>query len=193
MKMTLSQKSQKIEELISLFTVGIDTWKKAGEILVELVEADSGVYEEIISKCPMITPNALANFERMGRGLLYPPLAMDGSPGGKKLQALPLSQQVKYESEPIPLIVHTENGTDVLMVRAKDMTRDQAAQVFGKGRIRTEGEQKALLIEMRSKATPSRPSENIAAWKIRNGRVEFVTGATLSAGELATIITQLTK
>jgi hypothetical protein len=72
------------------------------------------------------------------------------------------------------------------------MTTGQARQVFGNGRIRTEGEQKAWLIDRASKAAKPVGS-NISAWKIKAGRVEFQAGATLSAGELATIITQLTR
>jgi len=186
--MTLSQKSQKIEAFTRLYQEGMDAWRNAGEIIVELVEADSGIYEEIISKCPMLTPSVLATFERIGRGLLYAPLAMDGSPGGKKLQGLPLSQQVKYESEPIPLIVHTENGTDVLMVKAKDMTRDQASQVFGNGRIRTEGEQKAILIEARSKLSPTKAVER--PWSVKGNKV-LINGVEFTRREIAGILAQM--
>ena len=34
---------------------------------------------------------------------------------------------------------------------------------------------------------------HVSPWSIKNGRVVFQQGASLSAGELATIITQLTK
>jgi hypothetical protein len=186
-------KSAKISEFSRLYEEGLKAWSKAGEVIVELVEDDPNVYDEILAACPMLTPSVLSTFEKIGRGLLYAPLAMDGSPGGKRLQSLPLSQQVKYESEPLPLIVHTDSGTDVLRVRAKDMTKDQAAQVFANGRVRTEGEQKAYLMQLRSMA--ARPVNNspAAPWSIKSGRVIFQQGASLTAGELAMIVAQLTK
>ena len=73
-----------------------------------------------------------------------------------------------------------------------DLTKEQANQVFAPGRIRTEGEQKAWIMQQRSMAAKPVAS-NVPAWTIRSGRVVFQQGASLSAGELATIITQLTK
>jgi hypothetical protein len=72
------------------------------------------------------------------------------------------------------------------------MTKEQAAQVFTGNRVRTEGEQKAYIMQQRSEQ--ARPvGTNLSAWTVKNGRVIFNQGASLSAGELATIITQLTK
>jgi hypothetical protein len=121
-------------------------------------------------------------------------LLLTSSPGFARLQKLPYSLQERFIEEPIALIVHTEQGTDVLLVKAKDLTKEQAAQVFAPNRLRTEGEQKAWMIQQQSNAARSTPSPNTtAAWRIKGGRVEFTAGASLSAGELATIITQLTK
>jgi len=80
-----------------------------------------------------------------------------------------------------------------LLVDVKNLTRDQARQVFAKGRIRSDGEQKAFLVEQQSVARRLTKTTEIPAWRIKNGRVVFEKGATLSAGELATIITQITK
>jgi hypothetical protein len=194
MKQILSRKetSAKVDAFIDLFKQGVDAWIKAGEILVELVESDPHTYDYIIEKCPTLNAGILGRFEQMGRKVLHPQLLLSASPGFAKLQKLPISLQERYIEEPVPLVVHTESGTDILLVKAKDMTKDQAAQVFGSGRIRTEGEQKAWMIQKRSDM--ARPiGTNLPAWRIKNGRVEFQASATLTAGELATIITQLTK
>ena len=125
---------------------------------------------------------------------LHPQVLLTSSPGFARLQKLPYSLQERFIEEPIALIVHTEQGTDVLLVKAKDLTKEQAAQVFAPNRLRTEGEQKAWMIQQQSNAARSSPTTNTAAaWRIKGGRVEFTAGASLSAGELATIITQLTK
>jgi len=184
--------NQKIGEFIEAYQKGVDAWVKAGEILVEMVEEDPDAFQKIVEKCPSINIGALYMFEQMGRKMLHPRLLLSDSPGYQKLATMPLSIQERYVDEPIPLVVETDNGTDILLVKAREMTKSQANQVFRNGRIGTEGEQKAWLIDRASRnAKPV--GSNICAWKIKAGRVEFQSGATLSAGELATIITQLTR
>jgi hypothetical protein len=191
-KMTLTQQQAKIQEFADLCQQGIDAWTKAGEIIVELVESDPSVFDKIIQFNPAMDAGILGKFEMIGRKVLHPHLLINDSPGFIGLSEMPFSVQERFMKEPIPLIIETDNGTDTLLVDAKNMTRFQARQAFGKGRIRTEGEQKAWLMDQRSKkAKPC--GSNIPAWVIRGGRVQFNEGATLSAGELATIITQLTK
>jgi hypothetical protein len=190
MKNTITK--NRIDQFIELFKQGVDAWIKAGEILVELVEDDPHTYDYIIQKCPTLNAGILGRFEQMGRKTLHPQLLLTASPGFDKLRKLPFSMQERYIKEPVPIIVHTESGTDVLLVEAKNMTKEQANQVFAPGRIRTEGEQKAWLMQQRSMA--AKPiGTNVSAWRIKGGRVEFQAGASLTAGELATIITQLTK
>lgn len=190
--MTLTTKNEKIKEFASLCQQGIDAWVKAGEILVELVEEDPQVFDKIIEADPRMNAGILGKFEAMGRKVLHPQLLIDDSPGVERLAEMPYSVQERFLNEPIPLVIETENGTDILRVSVKNMTGNQARQIFGKGRIRTEGEQKAWLTDQRAKkAKPA--GSNIPAWTIKAGRVCFNEGATLSAGELATIITQLTK
>jgi hypothetical protein len=194
MNTTLTSQSSRITAFIDLFKVGVDSWIKAGEILVELVEEDPHSYDYIIQQCPQLNAGILGRFEQMGRKSLHPQLLLTSSPGFARLQKLPYSLQERFIEEPIALIVHTEQGTDVLLVKAKDLTKEQAAQVFAPNRLRTEGEQKAWMIQQQSNAARSSPTNNTAAaWRIKGGRVEFTAGASLSAGELATIITQLTK
>lgn len=191
MKIT-KQQNQRIQEFAALCQQGVDAWIKAGEILVELVEDDPQVFDKIIEMDPRMNAGILGRFEQMGRKVLHPQLLMSDAPGFEKLAQMPYSVQERFLNEPIPLVVETDHGTDILMVSARNITTTQARQVFGKGRIRTEGEQKAWLMDQRSKkAKPA--GTNIPAWTIRSGRVFFNEGATLSAGELATIITQLTK
>lgn len=192
MKNTLTSQNKQIEKFIELFQTGVNAWIQAGELLVSMVEEDPHVYDWIIQKCPTLNAGILGRFEQMGRKTLHPQLLLTASPGFDKLRRLPFSMQERYIKEPIPLIVHTDGGTDVLLVEAKNMTKEQANQVFAPGRIRTEGEQKAWLMQQRSMA--AKPAgTNLPAWTVKGGKVVFNQGATLSAGELATIITQLTK
>jgi len=181
----------KISRFIAAFNGSINGMKRAGEILVELVEADPHVYDYISNQCPTMTAGMLQTLERVGRGQVLPTLAMDSSPGGMRLKGLPLSAQKRYETEPVPMVVETDDGTDVLLVHAKNMTSKQARQAFTNGRLRTEGEQRAKLIEDRSNA--AKPVDAVAQpWRISRGKLE-VKGVLFTAGDLASILTQLTK
>ena len=190
--MSEDEQQRKIAEFIQAFQDGIESWKQAGAILVELVESDPHVYDYITQRAPAMTSGMLQTIERVGRGQLLPTLAMDSSPGGIKLKGLPLSAQTRYETEPVPMVVETDNGPDILLVQVKNMTQKQARQAFTNGRLRTEGEQRAKLIEDRSNA--ARPVKDIGKpWKIVNGKLHVVSGVTFSAGELASILAQIAK
>lgn len=189
--MSIEDQRSKINEFLHHFREGVEAWKKAGTILVDLVESDPHVYDYITRECPSMTPGILDTFERIGRGQILPTLAMDSSPGVTRLKRLPISAQSRYETEPVPLIVETDDGPDVLLVKVRDMTKSQAAQVFGPGRLRSEGEQRAYLMERRSNA--AKPVNKVEKpWKIVGGKLN-VQGVVFTAGDLASILTQMTK
>jgi hypothetical protein len=191
MKLTQTQQAR-IQKFSDLCQQGIDAWTEAGTIIVSLVEEDPSVFDKIIEMDPRMNAGILGRFEAMGRGVLHPHLLLNDSPGYEKLAQMPYSVQERFLNEPIPLIVETPSGTDTLLVAAKDMTPAQARQAFGKGRIKTAGEQKAWIMDQ--KAKKARPvGSNVSPWVIKGGRVEFREGATLSAGEIATILTQITR
>lgn len=191
--MTVTQKSDKIKQFATLVRQGVDAWIKAGEILVELVNDDPQVFDKIISDNPHLNAGVLGRFELMGRKALHPQLLLHDSPGYQKLAQMPFSVQERYLDTPIPLLVETPSGTDTLQVSARNCTPSQARQLFASDRIRTEGEQKAWLVAQRAKKTRPAKSEAAPAWSVKQGRVFFAEGAGFTAGELATIITQLTK
>lgn len=190
MKTALSQKetNAKINQFISLFKAGVEAWIKAGEVLVDLVENDPHTYDYIIRQCPQLNAGILGRFEQMGRKTLHPQLLLTASPGFAKLTKLPFSMQERYIEEPIPMIVHTDDGTDVLLVKAKDMTKEQAAQVFAPGRLRTEGEQKAWMMQQKSNA--ARPATISKPWSIRGNKI-IINGIEFTRKELTAILAQM--
>lgn len=186
--------NSKITEFISFYQGGMEAWMSAGKLLVELVDEDPNAYDKILERAPMLTPDVLGVFERIGRGVLYPPLAMDASPGGARLKLLPVSIQKKHESAPVEVVIRTSTGSyDTLMILPKNMTRAQSKLAFARDHVRSTGEQRAILADEETKSAPITMRKGESPWRIRNGRCEFVAGATLSAGELATILTQITK
>jgi hypothetical protein len=190
MTTTLTSQQAKINEFLRLFKEGGDIYVRAGELLVEMVEEDPYIYDYIISQCPTLNAAVLGRLEQMGRKTLHPQLLFTNSPGFSKLLKLPYSMQERYVTEPVPMIVHTEAGTDVLLVKAKDMTKEQAAQVFAPGRVRTEGEQKAWLVQQRSEKAIRNEETVKTPWKIRGHKV-IINGVEFTRKEIAGILAQM--
>lgn len=186
-----------IDEFLQNFRKGVESWVKAGEVLLKLVDDDPHVYDAILKKEPLLNARILSRMEDMGRRTLHPMLALGGSAGCRALAKLPMSQQERYLKESVPLVVHTPKGdTDVLLVKVQDLTPEQVKQVFDRDRIRTQGEQKAQLMQdvmHKTSKTSKQPKIVEMPWKIVGGKVEFLQGVRLTAAELATILAQLTK
>lgn len=188
--MTIAQINKHLDRFIDLYIKGSESFVQAGEILVELVDQDPHTYDYILRKFPNLNPTVLSKLEQMGRKTLHPQLLFNNSAGFAKLQRLPYSLQERYIDEPIPLVVHTEAGTDVLLVKAREMTKEQANQAFGTGRIRTEGEQKAYLIQQESNAARNVTPAMQTPWKIKGSKVE-INGVLFTRKELTGILAQM--
>jgi hypothetical protein len=190
--MTSKEQNVKITQFLAAFEDGRQAWKLAGEILVELVEADPHVYDYIEQECPSMTPSLLGKFESIGRGLILPGLAMDNSPGSKKLSKLPISMQERFLTEPVPVVTQTETGWDALLVRTSELTPNQAKQVFRNGRYSTVGEQRAWIEDFKLKASAAKPIKSAEKWRLTKKSL-IVGGIEFSAAQLAGFVAQLTK
>jgi hypothetical protein len=190
--MTLTTRNEKIEAFIQLFREGVEAWVKAGEILVTLVEEDPKAYDELIKACPTLNAGVLTRFEQMGRKQLHPQLLLGSSAGFAKLKRLPYSMQQRYLEEPIPLVIETAHGTDKLLVKARDMSPEQANQVFSGSRIRSEGEQKAYLAQKESEV-PKHKGPAITLWSKKGGKIYFNPDVGFTPSDIAAILAQNTK
>lgn len=182
--------NNKMEEFIQLYKQGVAAWIRAGEVLLDMLKEEPHIFDLIIERFPNINAGILGSFERMGRHELHPQLLISNSPGHGRLAKMPFSVQERYLEEPVPLLVETESGPDTLLVMTRDLTSNQARQVFAKGRIRTPGEQRAFMMEQRSLA--AKPAGGtMMPWSIKHGKVEFRDGVVLSRTELMSILVQL--
>lgn len=193
-EMTTNEQNAMIEEFLKLVNGATEMWIRAGEILIQLSDADPHVYDYIIEKCPTLNAGILGNFEKMGRRILHPQLLVSGSnPGYQKLAKLPFSLQERFIDEPVPLMIETDHGPDVLLVKARDLTRDQAKQVFASDRLRTEGEQRAYLTDIKQKARNVTPPQSSApSYVIKNGKA-IINGVEFTGKQLLMIASELTK
>ncbi len=195
MKTVVINKAQ-LREFLELYQQGVDAWVKAGEKLVELVEACPDVFDTLLEMDPRLNPHILQRFEALGRRMLHPQLLTDDTPGYRALSRLPFSAQKKYIEEPVPVLTCDEGQPDDhLLVNVRDLSPRQVKQVFNNGKLRTLAQQKVWLTEYRRREFDKyslKQSQERPSWQIRGKKVEFSAHTVLSAREIAAILSQLT-
>ena len=87
------------------------------------------------------------------------------------------------------MIIVNEGETDIHMVQAKNMTKEQADQIFTANRIRTEGEQKAWILQRQQNAVKPTPAY-LKPWTIKGSKV-LINGLEFTRKELAGILAQM--
>jgi len=176
-------------ELAALVQRGVDAWTEAGKIVVDLVDNQGMTLDGIADAVgsPMLSAAVLAQFERIGRAQVMPEWLVLECPAQKHVLRLPLSEQRKIWEKPIELTVIRDGKTDVLNVRAKELTRPQCKQVFAHGGIRSAGAQRAW-IESQT-APPGKMQE--LPYDIHRGKLRVRNACEFSARELALILAQM--
>lgn len=174
------------ERFAELVQQGINAWTEAGKLLVRMIEENPDAKEEIMERCPDVTEEILSRFEAIGRNQLHPKTLLNNSPGMRRLRQLPFSDQSRFLSEPVPVLVKTESGADILHVAVKDLTSTQASQVFSADGIRSAPAQRAWLESRKSKK-----QKPVAVYQIRGHKVTFNAGCEMTARELAHILSQI--
>ncbi len=182
---TAIQKKNSIEEFGNLVQAGMDAWTKAGKMLVEMLEDDPNIRARIIEEIPMMTLDALARFEQIGRGVLHPRLMVANNQGLARLRSLPYAEQVRCLNEPIAVL--TPSG-DELMVRAENMSAAQIRQVFTKDGCRDLGAQKNWI---ESRKNPLHRKSEKADYKVSGNKVTFFADTQLTRKQLAHILEEL--
>lgn len=136
----------KIENFISLVSAGVESWKKAGAILVELVENNPNVYAEIIKKSSGISLDTLMVFERIGRNEILPELMMSNSLASKKLLSMPIEVQRACIQSGVEVVeVASDGGHSVKRKPLSDLTRSDLDLAFTDKAIRKVDEQYKII------------------------------------------------
>jgi hypothetical protein len=173
----------KLTQLGATIQQGIDSWTKAGQIIVSLLDDDKQTKEFIVDSIgsEVITIDVLDQFERIGRKQIRPELLVADYPAAHHMMSLPFSDQGVLQRTAIDVVVMRDGDkADVLKVAAKDLTKDQCKQVFektssGKG-LRSTGAQKAWIESQRSKATRKKGSANAkTSWSVNGKELNIFT------------------
>lgn len=131
-----------VQEFAALVQSGIDSWTRAGELLVRMAENDHGIYSKIAKAHPSITISMLHAFERIGMKKTYAPLLADASAAGRALMELSFDEQKKYFHEPMEVVISVRGGSNVTKKKRLDeLSKHEVRMVFGSGRLHTIDEQ----------------------------------------------------
>ena len=173
---------------------GINSWTKAGEIVVKLVDEQGMSLEDIVQQAnsELLNVNLLSQFERIGRKQVMPRLLVSNYPAAVHLQRLPLSEQKRLMDGSVELVVNHGGKFDLLQVNVRHLTKHQCKQVFDLQDVRSAGAQRAWLEEQaQSKESSVVRSGQHLLWTVKNGKVIFRSACEVTRHELAVILTQL--
>lgn len=160
-------------DFIAALQQGARALKTAGDLLVKCLAADP-LAKQRISVASGVGLSTLNVFERIGRNQLHCDLFLLDVPASGHLARLPYSDQERYLHEPVELLVGSNGNADVLRVEIRNLTPEQARQVFALDHVRDLGEQRAWLAQQSKKGktvnvTPTN-------YRIKGDAVEFLLG-----------------
>lgn len=178
----------KIEELRRCIFAGIESWCQAGKIVVDLLDAQTATIDEICGAIPGLSRDIVCRFEAIGRKQVYPPLLVSGSVGARHLCGMSYSEQEKYHTAPVELIVSSDDGYDVLKVRVDDLTSPQCRQVFAQKIVRDAGAQRAYLESQKREAVLHGKDIEEIPYSVVGGKIKFKQDCVLTKRELKQIL-----
>lgn len=129
---------KEIDSFVEQVNKGIDAWRKAGQILVELSRRQPDIFRLIQARHPSISESVLQTFARIGREEIWPPLLVDASLGARKLLECSYAEQKEYAEKPIKVAIAWDGKTiKTKDVKVQELTKQECAVVFSEGSINT--------------------------------------------------------
>src|SRR5579862_1583816 len=95
---------EQARRLADFIQEGVESWVKAGKMLVQMVDANPNAYTIIQQECPHLSPNVLLAFEKIGRLEVCPWLLLDNSDGAKRLLQLPYKLQNEFYKKKVEVL-----------------------------------------------------------------------------------------
>lgn len=127
-----------VESFVSFVNAGLEYWRKAGELLVQMLHNDPLAFKKIMRQCPSISMDILVAFERIGRKQVFPKLLLDPSPGSRRLLTLPYEMQERYCAEKVKVLLQWRPGNpNYIEKHVQSLTSSEVEQVFGVDGART--------------------------------------------------------
>jgi hypothetical protein len=186
----------KIDKFKALIQKGLKAWTEAGELLVEIVDADPNARAHLVAETGLKRCH-LAQLEAVGRGGMEPRLLLNVSEGYAKLRTCSLSEQRDALENGIKVYESTIDGCDIhRVVRPESLNPFERSQVFGPGGyIRDLEEQKEYLTKrVRRKVTAAATTVvDLPDYVVDGGQVTINGVCTLTIAQISSILHEMTK
>lgn len=175
-----------VDRFREAFMAGVEGIARAAAIYVEAIDENPNFGDAFRDEFADIIPvGAWAGMEKVGRKLMHPNLLMGG--GGKyasRIKRLPYSTQERViGGERFDLL--TADG-QTLKVDVRQITTEQADQLFDGEHIRTLPEQRAWLESRKGRQVVE--EADTMPYVIKGGKVLFRRGTTLSRPEIRRLL-----
>lgn len=183
---------EKVEEIKGLIEEGVRCWTEAGQKLVRLLDAGSTL-EELAPEIG-VGKDILSKFVAIGRGQIHPELMTHTSPAARRLVSCDVSEQRRYLTEPLPLLVlRDQDQTETMQVQLDALTPEQARQVIDRDHVRDLAEQRAWLEDQLEKRRSKRRAavEDAGDFVIKGHKVVFKKGVSMTKDDLIKIAARL--
>jgi len=175
----------KIEEFGKVITQIGAGLERAGQLIVEIVDGHPQGKKLLLERYPQLAPSTLSQLESVGRRQMHPSLALTANPGLMRLRNLPYSDQERYLSEPLEVLVEADDDCDVLLVKVTDLSAEQAKQVFAADHVRGHGAQRAYLQDLKQKAALVKSAEVLESpYRFHGKKVELRANMMFTAADL---------
>ncbi len=136
-----------ISVFLACVEAGVKSWRKAGHILKQLVDADKGIYRKIMQRCPHLSVEVLSTFYQIGADLLEPRcLLLPQTVGANKLLDLDIEDQRAMLDKPVKLVNGLRDGQPIVVEKlVVEMDKRQLGIAFNNRKFRTVDEQTEFL------------------------------------------------
>jgi hypothetical protein len=180
----------KARQFAELMQAGIDKWVEAGKYAAACIDEDANFVDEVCDEFPQITPEMVLTFARVGRSEVHPYLLLSDAPGIRRLRRLPYAVQEKYAKEPVRLLVSHDGKWETLNVDVRNLTPDQASQVFGNDGVRSDAAQRAFIEDKAAKRIAPAVKANLP-YRVTSRTLVVMEPVSLDRKELLRILNEM--
>lgn len=187
-------KKELVTRIKTLIEQGVAAWQQAGQLIAqELDEAeDFEAAKDELCLSLNVGEDIVMRFYAIGKKLTFAPLLIADGPGVVALLKCPYDVQERYATQPLDVLVRQGNDWATLKITARNLTGDQAKQVFKNGEIRSIAAQRAF-IESRNTARYNPNVTQETPYVIRNHKLVIRNGPTFTATELLRILAAMER
>lgn len=180
--------TEQITEFLKLYDLSVDTMKKAGRLLVEMMVADPDACEKIkAASGGRCTDATLHLFVRIGQGTLMPELLTSNCPAYRALRKMPATVQAKLIQDGMAPMLLTADAESLVRIPLTEMSAHQVSQCFNRVGVRPTDEQQAWL---RRNIAPTKTMPDEKPYRITKTGIVHFSDCTLSLRQIAAILAE---